>query len=79
MIDAEKWQASKENERFSDRQTTEIKGKIDVEHQKVDDLELARWVAHVLTNGVRAQEKLGGVLDISKLIDGSNATDIEGE
>ena len=45
----------------------------------MDDLELARWVAHVLTNGVRAQEKLGGVLDISKLIDGSNATDIEGE
>ena len=36
---------------YGDHSTTEIKGHVKVEHQKVDDLELARWIALVLTNG----------------------------
>ena len=39
---------------------------------------LSRWIALVLTNGAAAQSKLAG-LNLNKLIDGRDATDIKGE
>ena len=40
---------------YGEHTTTEIKGEVNVKHQNVDDLELARWIAHRLMSGIDAQ------------------------
>lgn len=61
-LDAHKWLAGKENFKYSDMQRVELSGRdggaIQVESDPLQQRELARWVALILSNGERATRQL---------------------